>query len=67
MTNKLTRKKPNRLLTGRRNYFWNGSQMLRSPIPPIDSSLGGAQNPNANPTPSYNTQPKTNNQPGVFN
>lgn len=46
--------KYNKLLTARRNYFVWGGSPFRSPIPPIDSSLGGAQNPTSNPSISYN-------------
>ena len=70
--NKLLRKKPNRLLTARRNYFVVGGTMgnaafgtnystqprqyIQSPIVPIDSGMGGAQNPNK----QYNTQSNSN-------
>lgn len=70
--NKLLRKKPNRLLTARRNYFVVGGTMgnaalgttystqprqyIQSPIVPIDSGMGGAQNPNQ----QYNTQSNSN-------
>lgn len=45
--------KYNKLLTARRNYYAYAGPIVKSPIPPIDSSLGGAQNPNSDPTPSY--------------
>ena len=62
--NKLLRKRPNRLLTARRNYFVVGGgigsnqprQFVQSPIVPIDSGMGGAQNPNQ----QYNTQSTSN-------
>lgn len=45
--------KYNKLLTARRNYYAYAGPLVKSPVPPIDSSLGGAQNPSSNPTPSY--------------
>ena len=45
--------KYNKLLTARRNYYAYAGPLVKSPVPPIDSSLGGAQNPGSNPTPSY--------------
>lgn len=51
--------KYNKLLTARRNYYAYAGPIIKSPVPPIDSSLGGAQNPNSNPTPSYNAVSST--------
>ena len=51
--------KYNKLLTARRNYYAYAGPLIKSPVPPIDSSLGGAQNPNSNPTPSYNAVSST--------
>ena len=47
--------KYNKLLTARRNYYAYAGPIVKSPIPSIDSGLGGSQNPNAGYTPSYNT------------
>ena len=43
MINKLTRKKPNRLLTGRNNYYLNGSQLNRL-VPTLEQIKGGGNN-----------------------
>ena len=53
MANKLIKRRYNNLLTARRNYYAYAGPIVKSPVPPIDSSLGGAQNPDSNPTPSY--------------
>lgn len=53
MANKLIKRRYNNLLTARRNYYAYAGPIVKSPVPPIDSSLGGAQNPGSNPTPSY--------------
>lgn len=52
--------KYNKLLTGRRNYFLPGGPILRSNIPPIETGLGGAQNPNAPYNVSYNNEVNNN-------
>ena len=59
MANKLIKRRYNNLLTARRNYYAYAGPLIRSTVPPIDSSLGGAQNPNSNPTPSYNAVSST--------
>lgn len=56
--------KYNKLLTGRRNYYAYAGPMVKSPIVPIDSSLGGSQNPIASPTPFYSKAPTS--QGGSF-
>lgn len=59
MANKLIKRRYNNLLTARRNYYAYAGPLIRSTVPPIDSSLGGAQNPNSNPIPSYNAVSST--------
>lgn len=44
--NKFLRKRSNRFLVARRNYYVVGGPIVKSPIVPIDSGMGGAQDPN---------------------
>lgn len=48
MANKILRKRPNRLLSGRNNYFFNAGPLnnaFGNAFPAIDSSMGGVGNP----------------------